>query len=59
MTACAASGQDQRDGTSDDESVNTGTNEESDESQDNLPGNSDPSGANEQNSGGDDDQDGG
>ncbi|MGY1640741.1 hypothetical protein ACI782_06350 [Geodermatophilus sp. SYSU D00703] len=41
MTACQAAGQDQRDGTTDEDSVNTETNEESDQSQDNVPDNSD------------------
>ena len=44
MTACQAAGQDQRDGTNDEQSVNTETNDESDPSQDNPPDVSDPSG---------------
>ncbi|MGY1638385.1 hypothetical protein ACI78V_17195 [Geodermatophilus sp. SYSU D00742] len=51
MTACQAAGQDQRDGTTDDESVNTETNDESDESQDNVPDLSDPEDGAEQGEG--------
>jgi hypothetical protein len=41
MTACEAAGQDQNDGTTDD-SENTGGSDPSDESQGNLPDNSEP-----------------
>jgi hypothetical protein len=41
LTACGAAGQDQNDGTTDD-SENTSGNDPSDESQDNLPDNSNP-----------------
>jgi len=41
MTACEAAGQDQNDGTTDD-SGNTGGSDPSDESQGNLPDNSEP-----------------
>ena len=41
MTACSAAGQDQNDGTTDD-SENTSGNDPSDESQGNLPDNSNP-----------------
>ncbi|MFW3172407.1 hypothetical protein [Geodermatophilus sp. CPCC 206100] len=42
MTACQAAGQDQRDGTSDEEEINTDTDDENDPSSDNVPDLSDP-----------------
>jgi hypothetical protein len=55
MTACGGAGQDQNDGTTDD-SENTEGSDPSDESQDNLPDNSDPDQGNEEEQG-DDTQD--
>ncbi len=46
MTACAAAGQGQSDGTTDEESGNTSGNDPSGESQDNLPDNSEQDPAN-------------
>ncbi|WP_448608508.1 hypothetical protein [Geodermatophilus sp. URMC 60] len=59
MTACQASGQDQNDGTTD-ENVppNVETNEESDPSQDNVPDISDQDDGVEQGNGNDDSDDG-
>ena len=59
MTACQGAGQDQNDGTTD-ENVppNVETDEESDPSQDNVPGLSDPEGGVEQGNGNDDSDDG-
>jgi hypothetical protein len=52
MTACEAAGQDQNDGTTDSgDTPNTETNEESDQSQDNVPDNSDQEGGVEQGEG--------
>ncbi len=59
MTACQAAGQDQNDGTTD-ENVppNVETDDESDPSNDNVPDLSDPEGGVEQGSGNDDADDG-
>ncbi len=59
MTACQAAGQDQNDGSTD-ENVppNVETNEESDPSQDNVPDLSDPQDGVEQGNGNDDSDDG-
>ena len=59
MTACQGAGQDQNDGTTD-ENVppNVETDEESDPAQDNVPDLSDPEGGVEQGNGNDDSDDG-
>jgi hypothetical protein len=52
LTACEAAGQDQNDGTTDSgDTPNTATNDESGQSQDNVPDNSDQSGGAEQGQG--------
>ena len=59
MTACQAAGQDQNDGSTDENSPpNVGTNDESSPSQDNVPNNSDRQGGVEQGNGNDDADDG-
>jgi hypothetical protein len=55
MTACQAAGQDQNDGSTDENSPpNVGTSDESSPSQDNVPDNSDQGGGVEQGNGNDD-----
>ena len=59
MTACQAAGQDQNDGSTDENSPpNVGTSDESSPSQDNVPDNSDQQGGVEQGNGNDDADDG-
>jgi hypothetical protein len=59
MTACQAAGQDQNDGSTDEnEPPNVETDDESDPSQDNVPDISDPSGGVEQGNSNDDADDG-
>ncbi len=59
MTACQAAGQDQNDGSTDENSPpNVGTNDEESPSQDNVPNNSDRQGGVEQGNGNDDSDDG-
>ena len=59
MTACQAAGQDQNDGSTDENSPpNPATNDEADPSQDNVPDLSDPEDGVEQGNGNDDSDDG-